>query len=214
MIKNISYLYNMKKLFFILLLCPLLSMAQKLLPRFENDTLYTSSGYTIYKGQILHLANGTSAAGYFKFIKFHYSMGKNNTYTLQNSTILVNKLKNYKSSGADDNSIRILGSVTYTDGKKEEADIILNFDKAIENINGQPAELTVPETFKPRRTVTVPVEMKKQTTAEETKKQSSVDELKKLMVADEIKKLFDLYKAGALTKQEYEAQKKKLLEKL
>ena len=51
-------------------------------------------------------------------------------------------------------------------------------------------------------------------TAEETKKQSSIDELKKLMVADEIKKLFDLYKAGALTKQEYEAQKKKLLERL
>ena len=43
---------------------------------------------------------------------------------------------------------------------------------------------------------------------------SSVDELKKLMVADEIKKLFDLYKAGALTKEEYEAQKKKLLERL
>ena len=159
MIKTRSYKYMMKKLLFILLLCPLLSMAQKLLPRFENDTLYTSSGYTIYKGQILHLANGTSAAGYFKFIKFHYSMGKNNTYTLQNSTILVNKLKNYKSSGADDNSIRILGSVTYTDGKKEEADIILNFDKAIENINGQPAELTVPETFKTRRTETVPVEI-------------------------------------------------------
>ena len=39
------------------------------------------------------------------------------------------------------------------------------------------------------------------------------DEIKKLMVADEIKKLFDLYKAGALTREEYEAQKKKLLEK-
>ena len=35
----------------------------------------------------------------------------------------------------------------------------------------------------------------------------------KLLVADEIKKLFDLYKAGALTKEEYEAQKKKLLAK-
>ena len=83
--------------------------------------------------------------------------------------------------------------------------MIMDFDKAIESINGQPAELTVPETFKTRRTETVPVEMKKQTT---------VDDIKKLMVADEIKKLFDLYKAGALTKQEYEAQKKKLLERL
>ena len=204
----------MKKLFFILLLCPLLSTAQNVLPRFTNDTLYTSSGYTIYKGQLLHLANGTSAAGYFKFIKFHSSMVKNNTYTLQNSTILVNKLKNYKNSGDDDNSIRISGTVTYTDGKKEEADMIMDFDKAIASFNGLPAELTVPETFKTRRTETVPVEMKKQTTAEETKKQTTVDDIKKLMVADEIKKLFDLYKAGALTKAEYDAQKKKLLERL
>ena len=43
----------MKKLFFILLLCPLLSTAQNVLPRFLNDTLYTSSGYTIYKGREL-----------------------------------------------------------------------------------------------------------------------------------------------------------------
>ncbi|MFM6926297.1 MAG: SHOCT domain-containing protein [Ferruginibacter sp.] len=33
------------------------------------------------------------------------------------------------------------------------------------------------------------------------------------MVADEIKKLSDLYKAGALSKEEYEAQKKKLLDR-
>ena len=47
----------------------------------------------------------------------------------------------------------------------------------------------------------------------ETKKQTVPDDLRKIMVADEIKKLFDLYKAGALTNEEYEAQKKKLLER-
>ena len=78
-----------------MLFCPLLSAAQKTLPRFENDTLYTSGGYTIYKGQLLHLAQGTSAAGYFKYIKFHYSMNRNDTYSLQGSSLIVNKLKNY-----------------------------------------------------------------------------------------------------------------------
>ena len=45
------------------------------------------------------------------------------------------------------------------------------------------------------------------------KKQSTQTDIKNLLIADEIKKLFDLYKAGALTKEEYEAQKKKLLDR-
>ena len=49
----------MKKLLMILLLCPLLLTAQNILPRFENDTLYTSSGYKIYKGLTLQFGNGT-----------------------------------------------------------------------------------------------------------------------------------------------------------
>ena len=80
----------MKKLLFVLLLSPLFSNAQNNQPRFENDTLTTSGGYKIYKGQTLQLANGTSAAGYFSFIKFHPNLAKNNTYSLQNSTIFIN----------------------------------------------------------------------------------------------------------------------------
>ncbi len=194
----------MKKIICILLLCPLLSTAQKYLPRFEKDTLYTTSGYTIYKGQQLHLANGTSEAGYFRFIKFHVSQGKNNTYSLQNSTLQVERLRSYKYAGPDENSIRITGTVTYSDNSKEETDIIMNFERAISGFEGLPGELKVPEAFKNKRTETLPVETIKQTVPDETKK---------LMVADEIKKLFDLYKAGALTKAEYETQKKKLLEK-
>jgi Short C-terminal domain len=203
----------MKKLLFTILLCPLLSAAQNNLPRFEKDTLYTSGGYKIYKGQILNLATGSSEAGYFRFIKFHSNMSKNNTYTLQNSTILVNKLKEVKNSGPDDNIIRIFGTVTYKDGLKEEADILMNYEKAIAGFAGQPAELTVPEEFKNKPTSTAPVEIKNQSVAVEIKKQATTDEMIKLMVADEIKKLFDLYKAGAITKAEYETQKKKLLEK-
>lgn len=203
----------MKKLLFPLLLCPLFSTAQNVSPRFEKDTLYTSGGYKIYKGQILHLATGSSEAGYFRFIKFHSSMIRTDSYSLQNSTILVNNLKGYKYSGPDNNSIRIQGILTNKTGKKEETDLIMNFERATEDIDGLPAELTVPGEFKIKRTGTVKEEIKKQPVADVINKQTVPDEMKKLLVADEIKKLFDLYKAGALTKEEYEAQKKKLLDR-
>jgi hypothetical protein len=203
----------MKKLLFILLLCPFLSNAQRSLPRLEKDTLYTTSGYNIYKGQILHFTTGTADAGYFKFIKFHYSTYKTNTYSLQNGSLLVKKLKNYKNSGTGENSIEILGTVTYADGKKEETDIIMNFERATEDFAGLPAELAIPAQYKTRRTETVAPEVKKQNAVDDLKKQNTNDDLKKIMIADEIKKLFDLYKQGALTKEEYETQKKKLLDR-
>ncbi|HNA02194.1 MAG TPA: hypothetical protein PLN49_15085, partial [Ferruginibacter sp.] len=70
----------MIRFLFLFLICPLMTNAQVSQPRFENDTLYTSSGYTIYKGRVLQLANGTSDAGYFRFVKFHTSMIRNDTY--------------------------------------------------------------------------------------------------------------------------------------
>ena len=203
----------MKRSLIILLLSPLLSSAQQTEPRFENDTLYTSGGYKIYKGQLLHLARGTSDAGYFRFVKFHPGLGRNDTYILENSTILVSKLRNFKNSGSDNYSIRVTGTVTYKDGKQAETDIFLDFEKAAASLAWQPCALTLPEGFRNRQLQTVAVEMKKQTVADDTKKQDAPTDIKKLLVADEIKKLFDLYKAGALTKEEYEAQKKKLLER-
>ncbi|MBK9484671.1 MAG: hypothetical protein IPO01_05515 [Chitinophagaceae bacterium] len=81
----------MKKFVSILLLCPLISMAQKPGSRFENDTLYTSSGYKIYKGQIIQLASGTGENSKFRFIK--YNSGPNlEAGRFQNTSILV---KNY-----------------------------------------------------------------------------------------------------------------------
>jgi len=200
----------MKKLLFIILLCPLLSAAQNAEPRFDNDTLYTAGGYKIYKGQTLQLANGTSAAGYFKFIRFHYSMSRNDTYILQNSIILVDKLRNFKNLGTDNYNIRISGTATLKDGKKIPVDMFMDFEKAITSFDGMPGELTVAEEFKKIRYETPKPETKKQTLPAETKESGDI---KKLLVADEIKKLFDLYKAGALTKEEYEAQKKKLLDR-
>ena len=139
-------------------------------------------------------------------------MAKNNTYILQNGTILVKNLKGYKYSGPEDNNIRISGTATYKDGKQEEVDIMMNFERAIRGSDGLPPELLVPEEFRTSETQMLTKELKKRTAPVETKKQLLTDDLKKIIVADEIKKLFDLYKAGALTKAEYESQKRKLLQ--
>lgn len=196
----------MKKIISLILLCPLFSSAQNALPRFQHDTLYTSGGYKIYKGQVLHLANGTSEAGYFKYIKFRQY--RTDTYNLQNSIIEVDKLRRFKNSGQDDYSIMVFGKVTYKAGKQEDIEIIVFFDDAI-----NADELTVPAEFK-KQIVKIPAtEIKEKAKPVETKTQEPSGDLKNLMVADEIKKLYDLYKQGALTKEEYEAQKKKLLER-
>ncbi|MBS1753475.1 MAG: SHOCT domain-containing protein [Bacteroidetes bacterium] len=102
----------------------------------------------------------------------------------------------------------VFGKVTYKAGKQEDIEIIVFFDDAI-----NADELTVPAEFK-KQIVKIPAtEIKEKAKPVETKTQEPSGDLKNLMVADEIKKLYDLYKQGALTKEEYEAQKKKLLER-
>ena len=125
----------------------------------------------------------------------------------------VSKLKGLKSSGDDDYSIRITGTVTLPDGKQEEVELVVNFDKAIESPDKLPDEIKVPEEYKKQRKEIVAEEPKIKTKPVENVKQKAPDDIKNLLIADEIKKLFDLYKAGALTKDEYEAQKKKLLDR-
>ena len=211
----------MIRFLFLFLICPLITNAHVSQPRFAHDTLYTSSGYSIYKGRVLQLANGTSDAGYFRFVKFHTSMIRNDTYILQNSSIRVKGLRNYKTSGDNKHTIRVNGTATLKDKTTLEVDFFLTFDKAIRGEDGSPAELVVPEEFRnvaitppvtapsPKQ---VPAETKKAESQGEVKKQTEQPDIKNRLVADEIKKLFDLYKAGALTKEEYETRKKKLLE--
>ncbi len=202
----------MKKLIIILLLSPMLSAAQNNIPYLNNDTLYTSGGYRIYKGTTLQFAGGTSAAGYFKYLKFHSSMTRTDTYILQNSSVLVDKLRNFKISGNDNYNIRISGTATLKDGKQMPVDFTIDFEKAATSYDGLAAELTLPAENKPKYT-TVTAEVKQPATPVETNMATAPADLRKIMVADEIKKLFDLYKAGGLSKDEYELQKKKLLDR-
>ncbi|MBL7702018.1 MAG: SHOCT domain-containing protein [Ferruginibacter sp.] len=175
----------MKKSVFILLLCPLITNAQKAGPRFENDTLYTTSGYKIYKGQIIQLASGTAENSKFRFIKYNGGLNLE-TQRFNNTTILVKKLSDYKISGLGNRYIGITGTVTYRDGSKSKIEIDMNFDRAITNFANLPAEIVVPEEFR-----------------------NKVPEGGGII--DEIERLFRLYKEGAITKEEYEVLKKKVI---
>lgn len=161
-------------------------MAQTNVPRFENDTLYTTSGYKIYNGQILQLASGTAENGKFRFIKLQNGGENLDASRYERTSILVRKLSDYVISGLGNHYIGISGTVTYKDGSKSKINIDINFDRAIENFAGLPSEIIVPEEFKSK---------------------------KPTGVIDEIERLFKLYKDGALTKEEFETLKKKIIEK-
>jgi len=177
----------MNKLVLLFLLCPFISAAQQNLPRFENDTVYTTSGYKIYKGQVLQLASGTAEKGKkFRFIKLENGGLHLVNSVYQNTSITVKKLYDYKITSLGNHYVGIYGTITYKDGSKSKIGIDINFDKAIDNFEGLPSELIVPDEFKNR---------------------------KKAEPIGEIERLFKLYKEGALTQEEFETLKKKVIEK-
>lgn len=183
----------------------MLAASQNPVSHLENDTVFTASGYKIYKEQLLQLSSGTSEAGYFNFLKFHSTMNRNDTYILQNGTVKVNKIKSFKGSGPGSYSTRLFGIATLKEGRQMEVDLVIDLDKAI---GSEPAEIRVPAEFKNKPVASLPVAVTKQETKVETP-----GDIKKILIADELKKLFELYKQGAMTREEYEAQKKKLLDR-
>jgi hypothetical protein len=173
----------MKCILFLLLWMPAISIAQT--PphsRYVNDTLYTTSGFKIYKGQTLYFGKGTGRDGKFKYINIK---SETPPTSLANNSIVVKKLKNYGVSILGNGYIEIIGHIVYKDGSKGSVDIHMAFDRAIEDALDIPSELIVPDEYR-------------------NKKRPSV--------ADEIEKLDKLYKKGTITKEEFEAEKKKLLE--
>jgi hypothetical protein len=159
----------MKKIFFILLLCPSVLIAQKgavksdatqsggynvskigATPapspvKFENDTLYTTSGYKMYKGLVLHVGRGTARNGSFRFLKHGTGYGDS---SLTNTSILIEEISDFRTSTVGNFYIFIKGPVTYPNGSSKEITINLSFDKALEDRPGLPSELILPDEFK------------------------------------------------------------------
>lgn len=169
------------------------------LPKFVNDTLFTASGYKIAVGQEINIGTGSTPDGDFKFIRrnstgFGTMMATtdNNAYNKSQLSLPRNmdghKGKVVKIVARGNNKIGITYQplITFGSGRYE-----IDVDNAIAS-----GEIIVPDEFKPKpKNAATVVEMKQQ-----------------LSVADELTKLKKLYDDGILTKEEYDAQKKKLLD--
>ena len=168
------------------------------LPKLENDTLFTSSGYKIYVGQTLTLGTGSTPDGDFKFIRQNstgfgtiISTTDNNAYNKSQFSLPRNmaghkcQVKKIATRGNKRIGFKYEPLVTFGVGKYE-----IDVDNAINS-----GELSVPDEFKPKAKSTV-IEVKQQ-----------------ISVADELIKLKKLKDDGILNQEEYDTQKKKLLEK-
>jgi len=170
------------------------------LPRLVKDTLFTTSSYKIVVGQDINLGTGSTPDGDFKFIRRNSSgfgtmmiMTDNNSYNKSQLSLPRNmaghkgKVAKIVTRGNKKIGITYEPLITFGSGRYE-----IDVDNAIAS-----GEIIVPDEFKPK--------LKTASTVVEVKQQASI--------ADELTKLKKLYDDGVLTKEEFEAQKKKLLEK-
>jgi len=194
----------MKKFLFtltlIFIIFQVFSQSDSTLPRIVKDTLFTTSGYKVVEGQEIKIGTGTMPDGDFKFIRrnsnslfsYYSTTGYQNQANAANAFPRSQAGLKYKIKTVEKRGNKKHGYVYYA---KIGAGLI-NYEIDVENAISS-GELNVPDEFKPKpKTTPVVVEVKQQ-----------------ISVADELTKLKKLYDDGVLTKEEYEDQKKKLLEK-
>lgn len=166
--------------------------------RLVGDTLITNVGFKIVENQELTIGTGGMPDGDFKFIRisstsmFQYTSNNGNNTGKNQANALTRSAsgKHYKVVRIDKRGSKKRGYSFYpiinVGATRYEVDI----DNAVAS-----GEIKVPDQFLP-------------------KKESPVVVVKQeISVADELTKLKKLYDDGVLTKEEYDAQKKKLLEK-
>lgn len=134
----------MKQFILFLLLCPMLSTAQNK-PRFQNDTLFTSCGFKIYKGQTLQFGKAMGWDG------FRHITVKNGipARSLENNSIIVKNISGFDVSSLGNYYIDIKGNIVFKDGSKGVISIHMAFEHAIGNLlPGITGELIVPDAFR------------------------------------------------------------------
>jgi hypothetical protein len=133
------------KLFLFSLLFPLFSMAQEPQPKFENDTLYTASGYKIFKGSVIEFNHGTERYGRFKYVS-----PKNGilSTSLIGNTVTIDSFKKYWVSALNNGYIIFDGRLKRQNGTIEYIVLQMAFDRAIENSPVIPSEIKVPDEFR------------------------------------------------------------------
>ncbi len=152
------------------------------MPTFEGDTLFTSCGYKIYKGQTLQFGIATGNRDKFRYVNIKNQVPH---MMLQKQQVKVKELKDFGISALGNGYITIIGTLMVNNNERGEIEMHVAFDHAIENIPGVPSELVVPDEFRNRL---------------------------KADPQAEVKRLEDLYRNGTLSKEELEMYKKKLLQ--
>jgi hypothetical protein len=137
--------YIMKQILFALLLFPFITNAQERSSKFENDTLYTSSGYKIFVGQKLEFNQGIQRDNRFRYVTI-----KNGylSSTLANNTVVVKEITQITTTALGNGYIELKGYITLKDGSREIIILKMSFDKVIENSPDLPSELKVPDEFR------------------------------------------------------------------
>jgi hypothetical protein len=135
----------MTKILFTLLLCPLISFAQDPKPSFKNDTLYTLSGFKIFRGQTVEFANGTERDGKFKYVSVKNGILSK---SLTNCSVIVKEFRKFWISGLDNGYIVFDGYLLRKDGARDYIVLQMAFDRAIENSPVLPSEIKLPDEFR------------------------------------------------------------------
>lgn len=135
----------MKKALIALLFYPFFSNAQERESRFENDTLYTASGYKIFVGQTLEFGKGLERDGRFRYVSI-----KNGylSTTLANNSVIVKEITQIKTTVLGNGYIGLKGYIKLKDGSREIIILKMSYDYAIENSPDLPGELIVADEFR------------------------------------------------------------------
>lgn len=114
-------------------------------PAFENDTLYTSSGYKIFKGMVLQFGKPTGNRGRFRYVNIRTDITH---HSLENRQVRVKELKEFGISVLGNAYITIIGTLIVKNTDRMDIELHMAFDHAIENLEGAPGELIVPDEFR------------------------------------------------------------------
>lgn len=162
-------------------------------PKFENDTLTTSTGFKVYEGLDLKIGTGSMNDRDFKFIRTNASSMFNYSSTTGYQG-LANQANSFKrsNSGLTFKVRKIMTRGSKKNGFVYYAKIgngIMNYEIDLENAI-KSGELIVPEEFLPKE--------KTQHLNSETK-------------YDKLKKIKDLKDSGVLSEEEFQKEKDKIM---
>ncbi len=135
----------MKTLLLSFLLCPLLLFAQQPTPKFENDTLYTLSGFKIFRGQTIEFGNGTERYGRFKYVTVKNGILST---SLTDCSVIVKEFKKFWISAINNGYIVFDGYLIRKDSTRDYIVIQMAFDRAIENSPILPSEIKLPAEYR------------------------------------------------------------------